>query len=84
MPITLRRVYSGYSGRDYVLKDISMDISSSTIVLGPNGSGKTTLFRTILRLTPVARGEVRIDGLELESIRGSPGTVSTNLCGKCI
>ncbi|MEM2797848.1 MAG: ATP-binding cassette domain-containing protein, partial [Ignisphaera sp.] len=79
MPISLHNVYSGYSRGSYILKDINMEISSNTIVLGPNGSGKTTLFRTIIGITPTVKGEVKIDDLDLETIRGSPGLISTNL-----
>ncbi|MEM2008298.1 MAG: ATP-binding cassette domain-containing protein [Ignisphaera sp.] len=79
MPISLHNVYSGYSRGSYILKDINMEISSNTIVLGPNGSGKTTLFRTIIGITPTVKGEVKIDDLDLETIRGFPGLVSTNL-----
>jgi len=79
MPIVLRGVYSGYMRGDYVLKNVNMDISSHTLILGPNGSGKTTLFRTIIGVTPIAKGSVEIDGLELEKIKGVTGLISTNL-----
>ncbi|MEM4817005.1 MAG: ATP-binding cassette domain-containing protein, partial [Desulfurococcaceae archaeon] len=58
MPIVLRGVYSGYTRGEYVLKNVNMDISSHTLILGPNGSGKTTLFRTIIGVTPLAKGSV--------------------------
>lgn len=79
MPIVLRGVYAGYGTDKFVLSDISMEVSSNTIILGPNGSGKTTLIRTIAGLSPVTRGEITIDGLRLESIHGVPGLIATNM-----
>lgn len=79
MPIVLRNVYAGYRAGAFVLTDVSMEVSANTVVLGPNGSGKTTLLRTILGLSPVSRGTITIDGLDLEGIRGVPGLVATNM-----
>ena len=39
-----------------------------TAVAGPNGSGKSTLVRALLRLTPLAAGEIAIDGAPLASL----------------
>jgi len=36
-----------------------------TAVVGPNGSGKSTLVRALLRLTPIAAGNIAIDGADL-------------------
>jgi glutamate transport system ATP-binding protein len=48
----------------HVLKDINLSVASGEVivVIGPSGSGKSTLCRTINRLEPVDRGEIRIDG----------------------
>lgn len=79
MPIILRNVYAGYGISGFVLSNVSMEISSNTVILGPNGSGKTTLIRTIVGLSPVVSGEITIDGLELEDIRGALGLIATNI-----
>ena len=34
-------------------------------LLGPNGAGKTTTLRSILGLTPRARGAIRFDGRDI-------------------
>ncbi len=46
------------------LAEVSCVVGASQLVavVGPNGSGKTTLVRAVSGLTPLAAGEVRIDG----------------------
>ena len=39
-----------------------------TAVVGPNGSGKSTLVRALLRLTPLVRGRITIDGADLAQL----------------
>ncbi|MEO7039022.1 MAG: ABC transporter ATP-binding protein [Gemmatimonadaceae bacterium] len=39
-----------------------------TAVVGPNGSGKSTLIRALLRLTPLVRGGIAIDGTPLAAL----------------
>ena len=38
-------------------------------VIGPNGAGKTTVLNCITRVYDAARGSIRLDGLELTSLR---------------
>ncbi|MFP5022134.1 ABC transporter ATP-binding protein [Pseudonocardia phyllosphaerae] len=60
-----------------VLTDLSVDLAGRTVVddvsltvapgrtlclVGPNGSGKSTLLRALLRILPVRRGTVLLDG----------------------
>lgn len=39
-----------------------------TAVVGPNGSGKSTIVRTLLRLTPIQRGEIRVGDVSLDAL----------------
>ena len=39
-------------------------------LIGESGSGKSTVARAIMRLAPVARGEIVVDGRRLESLGG--------------
>jgi iron complex transport system ATP-binding protein len=39
-----------------------------TAVVGPNGSGKSTLVRALLGRVPLARGRVRVDGIDARAI----------------
>ncbi len=51
-------------GNHPVLHDISFRVAEGQLcgLFGPNGSGKTTLFRCCLRLLPVQRGRVLVNG----------------------
>jgi ABC-type polar amino acid transport system ATPase subunit len=57
-----------YFGHLHVLKDVSLDISKSEVVviIGPSGSGKSTLLRCLNYLEPVQSGEIWIDGIRLD------------------
>jgi glutamate transport system ATP-binding protein len=48
----------------HVLKDVSLAVEAGEVivVIGPSGSGKSTLCRTINRLEPIDKGEIRVDG----------------------
>jgi len=72
-------LYAGYRRGDFILRGVNMVIQGDAIILGPNGSGKTTLLRTIVGITVSKKGMILIDGLDVESIRGRPGLISTNL-----
>ncbi|MCF0120991.1 MAG: ABC transporter ATP-binding protein, partial [Oscillospiraceae bacterium] len=57
------------SGRP-VLKDISLELEHGGIacLLGPNGTGKTTLLRCLLGLNKPKKGEILLDGQNLEQV----------------
>ena len=69
--IEIEDLWHAYRIGEDVLKGLSLDISSASIVglLGPNGSGKSTLFRILSTLLPVRRGRVTMLGLD---VRTSP------------
>lgn len=56
-------------GRKQILKDVSFEIDSGDILafIGPNGSGKTTTIKLILGLQKIDKGEVLINGFNIES-----------------
>jgi len=54
-------------GHFHALQGISMDVKRGEVVVifGPSGSGKSTFIRTINRLEEHDRGQITIDGIEL-------------------
>ncbi|MBV8070001.1 MAG: ATP-binding cassette domain-containing protein [Acidobacteriaceae bacterium] len=59
-------------GPHTVLNGASLKASRAERIalLGPSGSGKTTLLRSINGFVPAACGSVRVDGVEVTSLRG--------------
>jgi branched-chain amino acid transport system ATP-binding protein len=56
-----------FYGRSQVLFGLDLAVGEGEVVtlLGRNGMGKTTTLRSIMGLTPPARGSVRLGGVEL-------------------
>jgi len=59
-----------YYGKVHALKGISLGVEQGEIVtlLGANGAGKSTTLRTISGLLRPQQGEIRLDGLLLNSV----------------
>lgn len=55
-------------GKKEILKDVTLDIEEGDILafIGPNGSGKTTTIKLILGLQSINKGEVFINGYNVE------------------
>lgn len=55
-------------GKKTILKDVSFTINEGDILafIGPNGSGKTTTIKLILGLQGIDKGEVHINGYDIE------------------
>jgi polar amino acid transport system ATP-binding protein len=54
-------------GKVRALNDVDLDVHPGEVVviIGPSGSGKSTLLRCINRLETIDRGEVWVDGLQV-------------------
>ncbi len=75
MILKVDRVWASYVGRRYVLKDISLELSSGRVyvVMGPNASGKTTLLRVISGFLRPKRGKIIALGRIIRSVSDSSG-----------
>jgi phosphonate transport system ATP-binding protein len=49
---------------------LSVDSGEKVAILGPSGAGKTTLFRAINGFVPFRSGQITVDGISLEGLRG--------------
>jgi branched-chain amino acid transport system ATP-binding protein len=56
-----------YYGQSHILQGVSLTVAEGEMValLGRNGAGKTTTMRSIMGLTPLTRGSIRLDGVEV-------------------
>nr|WP_325248310.1 amino acid ABC transporter ATP-binding protein [Amylibacter sp.] len=66
--VSLRGVHKSFGNLE-VLKGIDIDVMKGEVVciIGPSGSGKSTLIRTINGLTPISKGSVKVEGLEVHT-----------------
>jgi len=68
--IETEELNAGY-GRVPVLYDInfSANFKEITVVVGPNGSGKSTLLKTIMGLTTMYSGAIKLEGKDVTELR---------------
>ena len=66
-PVDFDHVWFAYKGEDWVLRDVSftIDPGETIAVVGHTGAGKTTLISTLLRFYDVARGSIRVGGVDI-------------------
>lgn len=65
--LEFNKVWFAYNEEQYVLKDISFQISSgeTLAIVGATGSGKTSIISLLNRLYPINKGEIKVDGINL-------------------
>ncbi|MEX2276147.1 MAG: ABC transporter ATP-binding protein [Actinomycetota bacterium] len=65
------RSVDGPPGREWTLEGIDLDIAPGQLaaLVGPSGAGKTTITYLVPRLYDVQRGSVRIDDIDVRTIR---------------
>lgn len=66
--LEINNVFKTYNGKDYVCKDISLEVESGDIFafIGHNGAGKTTLIKCIVGLLSFEKGEILVDGVNVK------------------
>ncbi len=76
--IEFRNVWFAYNGDEWVLRDVSFDVSpgESVAIVGHTGAGKTTTTSLLTRFYDIQKGEILLDGMniakmDLGYLRGS-------------
>ncbi len=69
--IEFKNVWFAYKDEDWVLKDVSFKISQgeTAAFVGATGAGKTTIISLISRFYNIQRGEILIDGININDIK---------------
>jgi ATP-binding cassette subfamily B multidrug efflux pump len=75
--IEFRNVWFAYRGgatpaeEDWVLRDISFRVApgQTVAIVGHTGAGKTTLIQLLLRFYEVQRGQILLDGTDIQELR---------------
>ncbi len=67
--IEFKHVSFAYAEPNYVLKDINFTVKAGETValVGHTGSGKTSIISLLNRLYHIQKGEIKIDGVNIES-----------------
>lgn len=80
--VEFKNVWFAYTGEDWVLKDLSfkVNIGEKCAFVGATGAGKTTIISLISRFYTVQKGEILVDGVnvndwKLSSLRSQIGVV---------
>ena len=68
--IEFRDVWFAYNEEEWILKGVSFtaEPGQHVAIVGPTGSGKTTIIRILLRLYPIQKGQILLDGVPIEEL----------------
>jgi len=61
-----------FGGKEMLaVRDVSFEVQPGevTSLIGESGSGKSTIGKMVLRLTPVTRGTITVDGVDIATLR---------------
>ncbi len=67
--IEFKDVWFAYNEDEWILKGVSFTVEPGQhlAIVGPTGSGKTTIIRILLRMYPIQKGQILIDGIPIEA-----------------
>ncbi len=68
--IRFDHVWFAYSGEEYVLKDVSFEVTPGQriAIVGATGAGKSTIVNLLMRFYDVRRGRILVDGVDVREI----------------
>jgi len=68
--IEFKDVWFAYNEEDWVLRGVSFvaEPGKHVAIVGPTGSGKTTIIRILLRMYPIQKGQILLDGVPIEKL----------------
>jgi len=68
--IEFKDVWFAYDDEEWILRGVSFvaEPGQHIAIVGPTGSGKTTIIRILLRMYPIQRGQILLDGIPIEEL----------------
>jgi ATP-binding cassette subfamily B protein len=68
--IVFDHVWFAYNGEDYVLRDVSFEVTPGerVAIVGATGAGKSTIVNLLLRFYDVSRGRILVDGVDIRQM----------------
>ncbi|MFP3870884.1 MAG: cell division ATP-binding protein FtsE [Syntrophobacteria bacterium] len=71
--IQIYHLYKSYEGEGYALYDVTLAVNRGDFffITGPSGAGKTTLLRLVFRAEEATRGQILVDGINLQRLKRS-------------
>jgi len=68
--IEFKDVWFAYNEEEWILKGVSFvaEPGQHIAIVGPTGSGKTTIIRILLRMYPIQKGQILLDGIPIDEL----------------
>lgn len=69
--VEVKGIDFGYDEKRLILKDVSIEASPGQMIafVGPTGAGKTTIVNLLTRFYDVNKGEILIDGTNIQNVK---------------